>query len=277
MYIDISTDEKKKEVYDLFDSFSYKKEIYEYYDVIDNSHNIRYVNNIAKEIGFDFSIYKQRKIKIVHCKYCGKLLDDPVKKFCNSSCAASYNNSKRKLSQESKQKISKTLSTEKISNPDYRYSKSLKGYHLREQLYKNGLKERKCEICGLTEWNGKEITLQLHHINGKHYDNRLENLQILCPNCHSQTDNYCNKNRKKHKTSEQLFCKKCGKELFYTNKSGMCAECYNKYLRETKRPSKEILIKDMKTYQSRSSLGRHYKVCSKTISKWLNQYQIDFE
>ena len=69
-------------------------------------------------------------------------------------------------------------------------------FKLKNKLFDNGLKERKCECCGRTEWMGKPINLQLHHINGDNTDNRLENLQILCPNCHSYTDNYCGKNQK---------------------------------------------------------------------------------
>ena len=58
-------------------------------------------------------------------------------------------------------------------------------------MFNRKLKEKKCEICGCTDWLGKPITLQLHHKNGNPYDDRLENLQILCPNCHSQTHNFC--------------------------------------------------------------------------------------
>lgn len=47
------------------------------------------------------------------------------------------------------------------------------------------LRGHKCECCGLSEWLGKPITLEVHHINGDRLDNSLENLQILCPNCHS--------------------------------------------------------------------------------------------
>lgn len=61
----------------------------------------------------------------------------------------------------------------------------------KEVLLNHKIKENKCEICGITEWNGNPITLQLHHINGDPKDDRLENLQILCPNCHSQTDTFC--------------------------------------------------------------------------------------
>lgn len=64
-------------------------------------------------------------------------------------------------------------------------------------LYSFELKERVCEECGTGElWNRKSITLELHHRNGNRKDNRLENLQILCPNCHSQTDTYRSKNIK---------------------------------------------------------------------------------
>lgn len=67
---------------------------------------------------------------------------------------------------------------------------------LKLRLFKEGLKERKCENCGLDKWLGKDIPLQLHHINGNHNDNSFDNLQILCPNCHSLTDNYTAKNKK---------------------------------------------------------------------------------
>ena len=67
---------------------------------------------------------------------------------------------------------------------------------IKKRLIKEGLKEDKCEICGISEWQGKPLSLQLHHINGVNNDHRIENLQILCPNCHTQTDNYGSKNIK---------------------------------------------------------------------------------
>lgn len=53
------------------------------------------------------------------------------------------------------------------------------------------------------EWLGAPIPLQVHHINGNTTDNRLENLQYLCPNCHSQTDNFCGKNTNKTKINNK--------------------------------------------------------------------------
>lgn len=47
-----------------------------------------------------------------------------------------------------------------------------------------------CEGCGLTTWRDRPLSLALHHINGEGSDNRLENLSLLCPNCHSQTENF---------------------------------------------------------------------------------------
>jgi DNA-binding CsgD family transcriptional regulator len=62
--------------------------------------------------------------------------------------------------------------------------------HLKSRLVKEGLKGDRCEICGLGEWLGKPLSLELHHVNGRGNDNRLESLQLLCGNCHSQTDNW---------------------------------------------------------------------------------------
>lgn len=62
----------------------------------------------------------------------------------------------------------------------------------RVRLIEEGVKENKCEICGLSEWMGKPIPLELHHIDFNHFNNNLDNLQILCSNCHMQAHNYNN-------------------------------------------------------------------------------------
>lgn len=66
--------------------------------------------------------------------------------------------------------------------------------HLRKKLIRQGIFDHICEMCGCTKWLGKPIPLELDHINGDKLDNRLENLRLLCPNCHAQTPTYRGRN-----------------------------------------------------------------------------------
>lgn len=74
--------------------------------------------------------------------------------------------------------------------------KSPNSLTIKKHLIEQGFKEYVCEVCDTPSWNGAELSLHLDHINGNNKDNRLENLRFLCPNCHSQTETFGNKDRK---------------------------------------------------------------------------------
>lgn len=69
-------------------------------------------------------------------------------------------------------------------------------HKLRLRLFEEGIKQDVCEECGISDWNGRPLTKHLEHIDGDHNNNRIENLRILCPNCHQQTDTFGSKKLK---------------------------------------------------------------------------------
>ena len=146
---------------------------------------------------------------------------------------------------------------------------------LKERLYKEGYKERKCEICGQTEyWNDKKMSLILDHINGVNDDNRIENLRIVCPNCNATLDTHCRGSKYKFTEegnkiyqidSNHDLCK-CGKEKWKVSKT--CNGCRGLSQRKVERPSKEQLLKEVEE-SNYCEVGRKYGVSDNTIRKWL--------
>jgi len=92
------------------------------------------------------------------------------------------------------------FSTEDILNGKH---PNFRGTELHERLVKEGYKKEQCEVCGLKDWKGKKITFDLDHIDGDNTNHKLENLRIICPNCHSQTSTYKNRNKFKIKISDK--------------------------------------------------------------------------
>lgn len=75
-----------------------------------------------------------------------------------------------------------------------------RGGHVKRRLIRIGVLEQKCAWCGITEWRGRVAPLELDHINGDNRDHRLENLRLLCANCHTQTETYCGRNKPRSTT-----------------------------------------------------------------------------
>lgn len=114
-----------------------------------------------------------KKYNCLFCKKEKEVGKTKRNKFCSLACQANYQ--------------FEFITKPKIENNQTSEPKTLKRY-----LYK--IRENKCEICDLIpEWMGKPLVLQLDHIDGNSDNNFPSNLRLICPNCHSQTDNFCSK------------------------------------------------------------------------------------
>lgn len=138
--------------------------------------------------------------------------------------------------------------------PNYQSGKLLK------RLVDENMKEYKCEICGITEWNKKHISLVLHHKDGNHSNNDINNLQVLCPNCHSQTDTYAGKSSRKNK--QEINKKKDDVKTKTKTK-------------EIKLPpvSREDLKLKIRKYPF-TYIAKEYSVTDNAIKKWCIKYQL---
>ena len=139
---------------------------------------------------------------------------------------------------------------------------------LKIRLYNEGLLERKCCLCGQDEeWNGMKISLILDHINGVHNDNRIDNLQIVCPNCNAGLDTFAGRNTKIIK--KEYFCE-CGSKIRPVSKE--CNSCEKKKRRIVERPSYEVLLKEVVDL-GYVGTGKKYGVSDNSIRKWIKNYQ----
>ena len=133
--------------------------------------------------------------------------------------------------------------------------------NVKSKLIELGLKEWICEQCKRIEWNEQPIPLELHHINGNRVDNRLENLQLLCCNCHAQTENFCGKNIAKIIKDKNINHKLCEHNDI---KSTLPSKC----------PPKEMLLEQYRDLGSFKKIGEYYKVSDNAVKKWFKKYDL---
>ena len=156
---------------------------------------------------------------------------------------------------------------------------SIKSHVLRKKLIESGVKEEKCEICGLSEWQGVKLPLELHHKDINHYNNDLNNLQILCPNCHSiqegNSGSAIGTKVKKEKVINELpKCPKCGKD--FSGNGNVCRDCYSISIRTTERPNREEL-KMLIRNNSFLSLSKQFGVSDNAIRKWCKSMNLPYQ
>jgi hypothetical protein len=116
--------------------------------------------------------------------------------FLNMTTVSLWRRAKKLGLKWSEKKINwsagKKIPLQEILNGQHPYFQTFK---LKKRLIKEGIKENKCEICKISEWNGHKLIMQLDHIDGNSHNHKLNNLRMICPNCHSQTNTYCGKNK----------------------------------------------------------------------------------
>jgi Zn finger protein HypA/HybF involved in hydrogenase expression len=168
------------------------------------------------------------------------------------------------------------ISNMRTSSEYYTSSNIIVGSHiLKNKLIEDNVKEHKCESCDSEEWMGVKIPIELHHIDGNRFNNKLENLQILCPNCHAITDNYSGKNKAKKESELKPLrnikpkkIKKCICGKIIKSRSNSCIECNSIQQRKTDRPTIEQIEIDVKELGYKGT-GRKYGVSDNSIRKWL--------
>lgn len=156
-----------------------------------------------------------------------------------------------------------------ISALQYIQKENVSSYKLKIKLIQEGIKDNKCELCGLSTWNNLPIPLELHHIDGNHYNNKLNNLQILCPNCHAQQQN----NSKKISEKTKKYCIDCGIEI--SNNALRCRKCAGIQIHQ--KTSKRIPKDELKTLiriESFSSIGKKFGVSDNAVRKWCDFYNL---
>ena len=152
--------------------------------------------------------------------------------------------------------------------------------HLKRRLYAEGLKERRCELCGQDEeWNGARMALILDHINGVANDNRLENLRIVCPNCAATLETHCGRNKPiRSRGPASAAARRSIPErpaavlLARLRHPRAGARGPQPERRKVERPPYDVLLAELAA-SNFSAVGRKYGVSDNAVRKWLRWYE----
>lgn len=265
----------------------------------ENYTNREKCKKILFENGIDWKnwLKEKREKTLKYCLYCGKLLNgDNRKKFCNQSCSASYNNHKRNKQVINVQERHNCLNCGKeLKNAqltycsiecqnEYKKNNYIERWKIGKENGQSGVGgvstiirrylfekyNNTCQLCGWGQKNKytNKVPLQIHHIDGDCTNNKEDNLQLLCPNCHSLTETYGGNGKHKSKRidrrkkyfqddikndslkniKEVSRCIVCGKEL----ESGQITFCSDKckQKKQTKNITKEEILTAFKNIEN---------------------------
>ena len=148
--------------------------------------------------------------------------------------------------------------------------KQIKSSELKYKILRDGLKEYKCEKCGLSTWLNEEIPLELHHKNGNHYDNKHQDIQ----NSYKKKIN----NQQQQREKKKNYCIDCGKEIKLT--STRCKECYHKSTRGIfaisldEMPVSREELKQLIRTTPFTKIGEKFGISDNGIRKWCDKYNL---
>jgi hypothetical protein len=156
---------------------------------------------------------------------------------------------------------------------------------VKRRLFDEGLKERRCELCGQDEiWRGRPMSLILDHVNGRRDDHRIENLRVVCPNCAATLDTHCG--RKNRISRAPRRCRRCERKFVPNSRtqrycSHACGTRWDRSasrgrpkpaLRKVERPPYEQLLAEIEA-TSYLAVGRRYGVSDNAVRKWVRFYE----
>ena len=201
-----------------------------------------------------------------YCLNCGKELARSAKKYCSYNCQKEYQYNQK--IQEWKNGIFNGL----------KGTNQLSGYIKKYMLDKANYS---CEICGWNKINPytNTLPLEIHHIDGDYKNNKEENLQVLCPNCHSLTNSYRGANRGAGREDRleyvprqsKNYCIDCGKEI--SNNATRCHQCAGK-LNIKEIPISREKLKERIRKEPFTIIAKDFNLTDNAIRKWCDRYKL---